>query len=149
MISVKLVLKFLQKDFVLKFLFLVLLCSLVPLTEVFVLLYLGRLIGNYFILAIAASTGLLGLLIIIREFQSNLDVLKRKIREGEYPDNEFMRLAGILAGGVFLLTPGFITDVIGCFLFIPIFRHWVGKLISLQLESNLKEIYEYMSLYDL
>lgn len=149
MVSLKLILKFFNREFIIKVLFLFLLYSLVPLAEIYILLYLGGHIGNYFTLALAASTGLFGMLIVLREFQANLKLLRRKIKYGDYPRLEFMSLAGVIIGGILLLTPGFVTDFIGFLLFMPLFRNWVGKIVTKRMESNLKEIYEYLTLYDL
>ncbi len=148
MTGIRVLMKFLEKDFIAKLLLLILLYSLLPLSEVVLLLYLGGKVGNYLTLACAASTGLFGVLIAVNQFRSVLNTLKEKIKQGVYPGREFISIAGILAGGILLLTPGFITDLFGFFLFVPLFRNMIGRLITKRMEKQLKEVYEYLKLYE-
>jgi len=138
-----------QKDFILKLLLLALLYSIIPLSETFLLFHLGGIIGNYLVLAVAAATGLLGLIIAFNEISAILKSLKIKIKDGTYPGKEFISMAGVLTGGLLLLTPGFITDSLGFLLFFPVFRNGVGMIITSKMENRLKEIYEYLKLYEL
>jgi UPF0716 protein FxsA len=121
----------------------------VPLGEIFHFIYLSDLVGAYLILAIAAMTGLVGVLIALGQVRSVLARIKEKIRAGEYPGREFIGLGGILVGSVFLLTPGFITDFFGFLLLIPPIREGLGRLVVKRLDKRLKEVYEYLRLYDL
>ncbi len=144
----KIVLRFLDRTFITKLLILALLYSLLPLAEIFLLIYLGDRIGNYFTLALAAFTGLIGMLFALRGFQRNLQLLKVKIKKGVFPTEEFITLTGIFAAGILLLTPGFITDLFGFMLFVPVIRSALGRLIIRLTRADFKELYEYMKLYD-
>jgi UPF0716 protein FxsA len=145
----RLVFKLLDRDFLFKLIFAMLLYSLVPLAEIFVFIRLGDLLGGYLVMAAAATLGLVGVLIALRQIRITLDALKAKIREGEYPGKEFVNLLGILLGSVFLLTPGFITDFFGFLLLIPPIREGLGRMIARRMDVTLKEVYEYLRLYDL
>ena len=144
----KFILRFLDRTFITKLLILALLYSLLPLAEIFLIIYLGDRIGNYFTLALAAFTGLVGMLFALRGFQKNLQILKDKIKEGVFPTEEFITLTGIFAAGILLLTPGFITDLLGFALFIPVIRSTLGRFIIRVTRANFKELYEYLKLYD-
>ena len=146
--STKILLRFLDRTFITKLLILALLYSLVPLAEIFLLIYLGNVIGYYFTLALAAFAGLIGMLLALKELRKNLEVLKKKIRKGVLPAQEFINLAGILAASILLLTPGFITDALGFLLFVPAIRTSLGNFILSKTKTNLKELYEYLKLYD-
>lgn len=149
MFSIGFLMKLFQKEFILKLLLIILLYSLIPLSETFLILHLGDIFGNYLVLAIVAATGLLGVLIAFNEINQILKTIKHKLREGIYPGKEFISLAGVFTGGLLLLTPGFITDFLGFLLFMPVLRNSVGKMITSKMEKNLKEIYEYLKLYEL
>jgi UPF0716 protein FxsA len=144
----RVLLRFFDRTFITKVLILALLYSLLPLAEIFLLIYLGARIGNYFTLALAATTGLIGMLVALRGFRKNLDILKRKIRDGEYPGEEFVTLTGIFLAAILLLTPGFITDMFGLLLFVPTIRRGLGRLVIRLTRTDLKELYEYLKLYD-
>lgn len=140
--------RFLDRTFITKLLILALLYSLLPLAEIFLIIYLGDRIGNYFTLSLAASTGLVGMLFALRGFHKNLRLLKEKIKEGVFPTEEFITLTGIFAAGILLLTPGFITDLLGFTLFIPVVRSALGRFIIRVTRADFKEFYEYLKLYD-
>lgn len=144
----KFILRFLDKTFITRLLILALLYSLLPLTEIFLLIYLGQRIGNYFTLALAAATGLVGMLFALRGFQKNLLRLKERIRKGVFPAEEFITLTGIFAAAILLLTPGFITDLLGLLLFVPVIRSTLGRLIIRLTRADFKELYEYLKLYE-
>ncbi len=144
----KFILRFLDRTFITKLLILALLYSLLPLAEIFLIIYLGDRIGNYFTLALAAFIGLMGMLFALRGFQKNLQLLKDKIKEGVFPTEEFITLTGIFAAGILLLTPGFITDLLGFSLFIPVIRSALGRFIIRATRADFKELYEYLKLYD-
>jgi UPF0716 protein FxsA len=144
----KAMLRLLDRTFVTKLLILGLLYSLVPLAEIFLLIYLGNLIGYYFTLALAAFAGLVGMLLALQQLRKNLGGLKAKIRRGVFPTQEFINLTGILAASILLLTPGFITDTLGFLLFVPALRDRLGNLILRKTRTNLKELYEYLKLED-
>ena len=148
MTEYRLLFRFLDRDFLFKLIFVLLLYSLVPLAEIFLFIYLSGLIGNYLILALAAIVGLVGVLIAARQITLLLKSLKEKIKKGKYPGQEFVDLAGILVGSVFLLTPGFITDFFGFLLLVPPIRKGFGRLIVRRMEGRLTELYEYLRLYD-
>ncbi len=149
MVDIKLLLRFFEGDFVVKLLLLMLLYSVLPLGEIFIFLRLGVVLGNYLTLALAASTGLFGVLVAVREFRVNIDRIKYKVKEGEYPGREFAHLIAVLIGAIFLLTPGFITDFMGFLLFVPGIRTMIGNFVARRMKTKLNEIYEYLKMYDL
>ena len=149
MIPGSLLLRFFDRAFMFQLIMLALLYSLVPLGEIFLIIYLGTIFGNYLTLATAALTSLVGMLIALRELRRQLALLKERMNRGEYPAEEFVSLAGILIGSIFLLTPGFITDLLGFLLFVPALRRGLGRKIVRRTQLRFKELYAYLKLYDL
>jgi UPF0716 protein FxsA len=149
MTEFRLLFRFLDKDFLFRLIFILLLYSIVPIAEIFLFLWLGEVIGNYLILAIAAVVGLLGMLFALREVRVTLERLRARIRRHEYPGSEFVDLAGILAGSILLLTPGFITDFVGFLLLVPFFRRVLGRVVTRRMDRSLHEVYEYLQLSDI
>ena len=149
MMDVRFLLKLFDRTFMLKLFLLALLYSLVPLLDIWILFHLGDFVGKNLTLAVAAATGFFGVLLGIRSFLRTLDSLKEKIRQGQHPAEEFLHLIGILLGGLFLLTPGFFTDFLGVLLLIPAIRNALGRWIVRKARINLKEVYEYLKLYEL
>jgi UPF0716 protein FxsA len=146
MTHARLLLKFLDRDLLFKIILILLLYSLVPLLEIFLFLALGNLIGNYLTLALAAVAGLPGALLTQSQVKRTLARLRAKLRTTEYPGREFADLAGMLAGGLLLVTPGFITDLFGYVLLIPSVREALGRAIAKKLDPSLSDVYDYLRL---
>jgi UPF0716 protein FxsA len=148
MTELRLLFRFLDKEFLFRLIFILLLYSIVPIAEIFLFMWLGEVVGKYLILAVAAVVGLLGMLIALREVRLTLERLRARIRRHEYPGVEFVDLAGILVGSILLLTPGFITDFVGFLLMIPFFRRSLGRAVTRRMDRSLHEVYEYLQLSD-
>ena len=137
------------KDFFFKLILILLLYSLVPLAEIFLFIYLGELIGNYLVLVIAAVAGMGGALIALSQVQAARERLRVQLRAGKYPGREFADLAGILVSGILLITPGFITDLLGYLLMIPALRDALRGVIKNTLDKSFPDIYAYLRLSSL
>ena len=61
---------------------------------------------------------------------------KKKRKLNKMPLMPIFEGIAILIAGAFLLTPGFLTDTLGCFLLIPKTRNILIKLISSYLKKN-------------
>lgn len=141
--------KFLDISFILKLLYIVLLCSLIPLVDMLVVLQLAELIPKYILMAFVTASGLAGILISYFSIREVLRQIHYKIRSGYYPRNEVFELVGLLPSAFLLITPGLIGDLIGLLLLIPSLRRVIGQMISGRTEDRFKELYEYLKLYEL
>ncbi|MCK4541951.1 MAG: FxsA family protein [Spirochaetales bacterium] len=149
MLDLKVLIRFFDSGYILKFFLLILLFSLVPLGELYLVFMVGDLLGRYLTLAAAAVTGLAGLLVVYGSAKTALREVKKQVREGVYPTGELSLFAGTIIQALFLLTPGFFTDFLGILLLWRRVRFFTGKIITRKMENQLKEIYEYLRLYDL
>ena len=101
---------------------LALLFIVVPLVELYVIIQVGQSIG---------ALNVIGLLIVMSIAggwlmkQQGLGVLRRvqdQLHDGQVPGREIVDGFLILFGGALMLTPGFLTDVLGIALLLPPFR---------------------------
>ena len=76
MTELRLLFRFLDKDFLFRLMFVLLLYSIVPIADIILFLWLGQLIGQWLILAVAALVGLLGMLLAMREVRVTLERLR-------------------------------------------------------------------------
>ncbi len=141
--------RFLDSGFILRILYLLLLFSLVPIADMFVLLQLVELVPKYVLMAIVTATGILGLVFAFLVIKSVLDTMHGRIKDGYYPGVEFFELAGLLVAAVLLITPGFVGDLLGLFLLLPGLRRAIGRGVAGSMEERFKELYEYLKLYEL
>jgi UPF0716 protein FxsA len=109
---------------------LLLLFTLVPLVELYLLIGLGGQIGLVPTLGMIAVTGLLGAWLAKREGRKALASYRDALEKGRLPEDGIVSGLLILVGGVLLIAPGVLTDVVGLLLMIPPIRRGVAKLIT-------------------
>jgi UPF0716 protein FxsA len=143
------ILEFIDRDFAFKLILALLLYSLVPLGEIFLFIYIGELIGNYLVLVIAAVAGLAGVPIALHQVPRALAAFREKARKGKPPGSELAHLAGILAAGLLLITPGFVTDLLGYLLLIPGVRRALGRRLARRRAGILTGLFEYLRLREM
>ena len=118
---------------------LLLLFTLGPLVELYLLLELGRRVGPGPTVILVLATGFFG--VFLARAQGFL-VLRRIIEDlrcGEMPGDELLNGVMVLIGGAFLLTPGLISDTVGFLLLIPATRNRVKKVVLRKLKRALDE----------
>jgi len=107
---------------------LTLLFVLIPLVELAILVYLGTIIGAFYTVLIVVLTGILGAILMRSQGLAILSRIRSNLQSGILPANELFDGALILVGGLLLLTPGIITDILGLAVLVPQTRHIIGKL---------------------
>lgn len=147
MFSNKILVQIFDKDFILKILLWALLLSLIPLGEVVLLIYLTRHLGSFLVPALAGSISFLGFFICYQELKSAGMLVMAKVTEGRYPEKEFAMFAGSFVCAMLFISIGFITDLLAIFLLFPSLRAAVGRLFTERSRNRLKELYEYLKLY--
>jgi UPF0716 protein FxsA len=94
-----------------------------PLIDAALLAYLASTwLGWPLAVLIVVLTGLIGLLLVRAEGRRTLGKIQRKLAAGEIPTDDVLDGAMLVAAGAFLLTPGFVSDLIGFLFVVPITR---------------------------
>lgn len=106
---------------------LLLLFTIVPLLELFLLIEVGKIAGTWPTIFLVAATGFFGVILARSQGMQTLYRIQREIAAGSLPGNELLDGVCILVGGMALLTPGLITDVLGFALLIPTTRSLFKK----------------------
>nr|XP_061810477.1 UPF0716 protein YtzA-like [Nerophis lumbriciformis] len=101
------------------FLRLLLLFTLVPLTELLLLVELGRRMGPLPTVALVLITGALGAWLARRQGLRVLSEIRREQTAGRLPAAALVDGLLVLVAGAVLLTPGLLTDLFGFALLIP------------------------------
>jgi len=101
---------------------LVLAFLLVPVLELYVIIQVGRGIGVGWTIILLLAISVFGAWLVRREGRRAWRALQEAIGSGRMPNRELADGALILVGGTLLLTPGFITDVVGFVLILPFSR---------------------------
>ncbi|MFU8841760.1 MAG: FxsA family protein [Nitriliruptoraceae bacterium] len=96
---------------------LVLAFIIVPLVELLIVLQVGAAIGGWWTAALLVLDSLLGAYLLRIEGRRAWREFRTALEEGRWPGDEVAQGALVIVGGTLLLTPGFLTDVVG-FLFL-------------------------------
>jgi UPF0716 protein FxsA len=115
-----------------------LLFFVVPLVELALLIWVGRVAGLWPTLLLVAGTGLLGAALAQREGVRALVAAQRELAQGRVPARPLFSGAAVLVGGAFLLTPGVLTDIVGFFLLLPPTRELAFRWLQRRIEAGIK-----------
>ena len=91
----------------------------VPFVELYVILQVGQSIGVLNTIALLIVVSMVGAWLVKREGISVLRRAQERAHMGAVPGRELVDGVLILAAGALLLTPGFVTDVVGILLLLP------------------------------
>ena len=112
---------------VIQILFLIVL--IVPFAEIYILLEVGGLIGAFPTNFLVVLTAVMGSWLLKQQGFSTFKRFQDNIKQGVIPAYEMIEGPIILLGAVLLLTPGFITDILGLACLIPSLRKRLAQYI--------------------
>ena len=101
-----------------------------PILEVWLLIRVGHAIGGLPTIGILVAEALLGAWLMRREGSRAWRALTDAGRRGELPVNQATDAALVLIGGVLLVLPGFVTDVIGLVFLLPFTRPLARRIVQ-------------------
>ena len=107
---------------------------LLPLIEIAVLILVGSSIGVLPTIGLIIVTGFLGMALLRIQGFAVLSKLRADLDRGQAPDKSLADAAMIAMAGVFLIIPGFVSDIIGILLFLPpvraLIRASIGRRVT-------------------
>jgi|TARA_B100000959_G_C14908409_1_gene594049 UPF0716 protein FxsA len=107
-----------------------LLFTLVPVIELALLVEVGSRIGVAPTIAVVLFTGAAGAWLARTQGLRALMRLQDALRSAQFPGDEIFDGVLILGGGLMLLTPGFLTDLLGFSVLIPGSRHLIKAALK-------------------
>ena len=90
----------------------------VPIVEIALFMAIGDRIGIATTLVIVVLTAVVGSSLVSRQRSGAIRNIQRSIERAEIPGRELAHGAMILVAAVLLITPGFLTDVVGFLLLV-------------------------------
>jgi UPF0716 protein FxsA len=111
-------------------LFLIVLFIVVPIAELYVIIQVGQLIGIWPTLALLLADALLGSFLLKHQGRTAWRRFNEALAQRRFPGKEVADGALIIVGGTLLLTPGFLTDIVGLVFLIPPTRAIMRRLLS-------------------
>ncbi|MEI6069321.1 MAG: FxsA family protein, partial [Methylococcaceae bacterium] len=107
---------------------------IIPFAEIYLLLQVGSIIGAFPTIFLVVFTAALGTWLLRQQGFSTFRRFQENLAQGVIPAYEMIEGPIILLGGLLLLTPGFITDVLGFACLIPPLRKKIAQYV---IESRL------------
>ena len=102
---------------------------LIPFAELYVIYKVGDAIGYWWVFVILAADSLLGAWLLRSQGRAVWRRFNTILAEGRVPHREVVDGVLVIFGGAFLITPGFITDVVGLALLLPPSRAVFRRLL--------------------
>lgn len=117
---------------------LLLLFTLVPLVELYVLIRIGGLIGGGPTVLLVLGTGAVGAWLARREGLRSWIAVQRELASGRLPTNELLHGLLVVVSGVLLVTPGIFTDAFGLLMLIRPVRTGMISRVQRRLASRIQ-----------
>src|SRR3954449_2528070 len=120
-------------------LLLVVIFIVVPIAELAVLIQIGEAIGVWWTIALLVVDAILGSRLARSQGRATWRRFNEALRSGRPPAREVMDGALVIFGGALLLTPGFLSDILGVFLLLPptralvraaLVRRFAGRMVA-------------------
>ena len=102
----------------------------IPVLEISMFISVGTVIGLGPTLAIVIATAIIGAVLVKKQGLKTLFSAQKNLRNNQLPIHEFFDGLILIVAGLFLITPGFVTDSIGLLLFLPQIKMFLKNIIS-------------------
>jgi UPF0716 protein FxsA len=101
----------------------------VPLMEIATFVVVGGQIGVLPTIGLVLATAVTGTILLRIQGFGVLSRIRTTMDEGGVPGRDLVHGFMIMAAGLLLLTPGFITDSVGFLLFVPAIRNFAWSFV--------------------
>ena len=121
--------------------------TLVPLLELYILIKIGSYLGAFQTVGLVILTALLGVVLARFEGVRTLQQIRQSLAQGIVPAEEMVDGVLIFAGGILLITPGVLTDLLAFVLLIPytrtIFKRWLRRRFDRMIATGNVRLHHY------
>jgi len=119
--------------------YLIILFIAMPIIELAILIKVGQFLGVFNTLSIVMGTGLAGALLARSQGLRVIKDIQNKLNSGLIPGEHLFDGLFIFCGGLLLLTPGLITDLIGFIFLVPYSRNLIKKWLKKKFTDLINE----------
>jgi UPF0716 protein FxsA len=117
---------------------LIVLLIVIPAIELWGIIRVGQWIGGWETIGLLLLTGILGAWLIKTEGRKVWQQAQRQMQAGQVPGHTLLEGLCILAGGIMLMAPGFLSDIVGITLLLPFTRPLYRILLYRWLERKVR-----------
>jgi UPF0716 protein FxsA len=103
---------------------------ILPIVEIYVIIQVGQVIGAWWTILLLVVDSIFGAWLIGHEGRRAWQSLNTALSSGQMPARELADGALILIGGTLMLSPGFVTDILGILLILPFTRPVARRVLT-------------------
>ncbi|MBW8351451.1 membrane protein FxsA [Bacillus sp. IITD106] len=125
--------------------YIILIFIVIPAIEIGLFILSGKTIGVLPTVGVIIATGILGAYLAKKQGLEALRKVQNDLRSGIPPGIAMLDGVCILVGAILLITPGFLSDIMGLFLLLPVTRKIIRPFLLKMIKKwiSRKQIYIY------
>lgn len=112
---------------------------IIPAIEIGLFVWVGGMIGPWWVVGLIVLSGVLGVAFARKEGAETWVKARQSMKQGQMPTAEIIDGISIFIGAVLLFSPGFFTDIIGLLLVIPYTRFFLKLGIVKLIQSKVSK----------
>jgi UPF0716 protein FxsA len=113
--------------------------TLIPFFEIYLLIKIGHYLGAFNTIVVVIVTGFLGAYLAKLQGIKTMMRVRDSLNRGELPAEDMLDALLIFMAGIVLLTPGFITDIVGIGILVPRTRSWFKRWLRRKFDQWISE----------
>ncbi|UCG80968.1 MAG: FxsA family protein [Desulfobacterales bacterium] len=113
--------------------------TLIPFFEIYLLIKIGHYLGAFNTIVVVIVTGFLGAYLARLQGIKTMMRVRDSLNRGELPAEDMLDALLIFMAGIVLLTPGFITDIVGIGILVPRTRSWFKRWLRRKFDQWISE----------
>jgi UPF0716 protein FxsA len=112
--------------------------TVVPAIELYLLIQIGSMLGPATTIWLVIVTGIIGASLAKREGLSVLRQIQEDTQQGVAPAQSLTEALMVLVGGILLITPGVVTDIVGLLSIFPWTRRMIAPILGRSIKARVK-----------
>ncbi len=113
--------------------------TIIPVFEIYLLIKIGHYLGAFNTIVVVIVTGFLGAYLARLQGIKTMMRVRDSLNRGELPAEHMLDALLIFMAGIVLLTPGFITDIVGIGILVPRTRSWFKRWLRRKFDQWISE----------
>lgn len=114
---------------------------IILILEIYILVKAIEILGFIETIILILLTAVVGVFLAISEGKMAFKKINRALSKRKLPGDDILSGLCILIGGLMLLLPGILTDIIGITMVLPVTRKFYKGLIKVKLENLIRKGY--------
>lgn len=113
-----------------------LLFAIMPIIEIAVLIEVGEQIGGWNTVGLVILSAMVGAYLVRQQGMMTAFQARQKMQLGQLPGQEMVEGLMLVVAGVLLVTPGFVTDIFGLALTLPMIRPAIARAVLKRMQVH-------------